>query len=330
MNAPLHDDGSKRFPASIWSGAVTAPGLYLGVPEKVYHADPCPAPSLSSHVAKIALKRSALHAKAVHPRLADPIEDEDDEDEDETPKTPAAFLLIGRAAHSLMLQAGAPVVEVPVKAFRTKDAKARRALVLAHGGIPLKSAHYRAAKRMAEIARPVFVEEMGGEFIPEAMLAWQSERGMWRRGLVDAAAPNMRVAGDYKTSGRPCPPPVAAAFVNANGYPFQERFYNRGFDALDPGGMGRRRFFFLFQEVEYPHAISVVETDEANRSMADEQVSAACNVWDRALVTGEWPSYPRTPHIATPKGWDLTEWEARAMTDSSLNPMEMEDDANLR
>lgn len=321
MNAPIQPP--KGFQASIWSGQVTGPGLYLGVPEKIYHADPAPAPSLSSHVAKIALKRSADHAKAAHPRLADPIEDEED-DEDEAPKTPAAFLLIGQAAHSLMLGAGAPVVEIPVKAFRTKEAKERRALVLAHGGIPLKSAHYRAAKRMAEIARPVFREEMGGEFIPEAMLVWQSKRGMWRRGLVDGCAPNLRTAGDYKTSGRPCPPAVAAQFVNANGYPFQERFYNRGFDALDPDGEGRRRFFFMFQEVEYPHAISIVETDEANRSLADEQVAAACNIWDRALVTGEWPSYPRTPHIATPKGWDLTEWEQRAMTDESLNPMEME------
>ena len=254
MNAPLHTDGSRTFPASIWAGAVTGPGLYLGTPEKTYHADPAPEPSLSSHVAKIALQRSPLHAKAAHPRLSEaPVED----DEDEDPKTPARHLLIGQGAHSLMLGAGAPVIEIECKAFRSKDEKARRDLVLERGGVPLRTKDYRAAKRMAEIARPVFMKEMGGEFIPEAMLVWQERGGMWRRGLVDGVSPNMRVAGDYKTSGRPCPPEAAAQFVNANGYPFQERFYNRGFDALDPGGMGRRRFFFMFQEVEYPHAISI-------------------------------------------------------------------------
>lgn len=320
MNAPVNTEGARPFPASIWAGKVDGPGLYLGVPEAVYHADPCPAPSLSSHVAKIALKRSALHAKAAHPRLADPIEEDDEEDED--PPTPASFLLIGQAAHSLTLGRGAPVVEIPVKAFRTKEAKARRALVLEHGGIPLKTKHFRTAHRMAEIARPVFAAELGGEFIPEAMLVWQ-ERGMWRRGLIDGVSPDMRVAGDYKTSGRPCPPDVATQFVNANGYPFQERFYNRGFDRLDPQGMGRRRFFFMFQEVEYPHAISIVHTDEGNRSLADEHVEAACNIWDRALVTGNWPSYPRAPAIASPKPWDLTTWEERMINDDSIMQMEM-------
>ncbi|WP_431490923.1 hypothetical protein [Paraburkholderia fungorum] len=57
--------------------------------------------------------------------------------------------------------------------------------------------------------------------------------------------------------------------------------------------------------------------------LADEQVEAACNIWDRALVTGEWPSYPLEAYTATPKSWDLTSWEERAMTDDTLNPMEI-------
>lgn len=308
--------------ARIWSGKFEGAGLYLGTPEAIYHADPCPEPSLSSHVARIALSRSLRHAQQAHPRLrpAPPVPVED-EDEDDTP-APARHLLIGAGAHSLMLGAGSPVVEMKVRNFKTKDAREDRKLLIAAGSIPLKTKDYRVAQAMAEIARPAFRAELGGDFVPEAMLAWE-ERGLWRRGLVDGCSPDLRIAGDYKTSGRPCPPPVAAQFVNSSGYPFQERFYGRGFDNLDPAGLGRRRFFFMFQEVEEPHAICIVETDEANRSLADERVQAACNLWDRAMLTGNWPAYPLAPYTASPKPWDLQDWEARALVDETLNPMEM-------
>lgn len=49
---------------------IERPGLYLGVPEAEYHADPCPEPSLSSTIAKTLLASSPLHAAVRHPRLA--------------------------------------------------------------------------------------------------------------------------------------------------------------------------------------------------------------------------------------------------------------------
>ncbi|WP_431490924.1 hypothetical protein [Paraburkholderia fungorum] len=222
--------------AKIWNGKFDGAGLYLGVPEQIYHADPFPAPALSSHIARIALNRSARHAQIAHPHFVEPVDDEADEDDDDKP-APAAHLLIGAGAHSFVLGAGAPVVEIKVKKFTTKDAREERRAVLRDGGIPLKSKHFRIAQRMAEVARPILLDRLDGEFVPEAMLAW-SERGIWRRGLVDAARSDLRKAVDYKTSGQPCPPRRAAQFVNSNGYPFQEGFYRRGFNALDPAGIG--------------------------------------------------------------------------------------------
>jgi hypothetical protein len=204
MNAPFNPP--RRFPAAIFDGRITEPGLYLGVPDAVYHKDPCPEPSLSSHVGQIALKLSMMHAKAAHPRLAE-VDLEADDDEDDDKPAPGKHLIIGAAAHSLMLQVGAPVVEVHVKNFKTKDAREFRKAILADGGLPLKTKDYRVAKRMAEIARPIFEAEFGGEFIAEAMLAWK-ENGLWRRGLVDGVSPDLMMAGDYKTCGRPCPPPA--------------------------------------------------------------------------------------------------------------------------
>lgn len=37
---------------------ITTPGLYLEVPERIYHADPCPSPSLSASVANVLIDQS--------------------------------------------------------------------------------------------------------------------------------------------------------------------------------------------------------------------------------------------------------------------------------
>ncbi len=111
------------FTAKIWEGKFEGAGAYLGVPEKRYHEDPCELPSLSSHVAKIALNRSVRHAQLAHPRFPEPVrpntaaayrleraQAEALGGKDESPPMPARHLRLGQAAHSLTLGAGAPVV----------------------------------------------------------------------------------------------------------------------------------------------------------------------------------------------------------------------------
>ena len=55
------------------SATVAAPGLYR-MAAAAYHADPAPAPSLSSSLARLIVGHSPAHAKEAHPRLTlDPI-----------------------------------------------------------------------------------------------------------------------------------------------------------------------------------------------------------------------------------------------------------------
>lgn len=330
MNAP--------FTTAVWEGHVTGAGVYLGVKEAVYHADPCPEPSLSSHVAKIALARSVRHAQLAHPRFPEPILPNtarayraDQEaarlarGEEEKPVMPARHLRIGTAAHTLTLGAGAPAVDCKVDNFKTKDAQTRRDLVLRNGGVPLTTEDYWIAKDMAAVAKPFITDYLGGYFVPEAMIAW-SEGGFWRRGLVDILRPDLAVAGDLKTSALELPPDAAARLVAQRNNTFQERFQTRGYDLIDPANVGRRRFYFFVQEVDYPHEITVVESDEALKTKADEQVAGACALWDRAMRTGIWPGYAKEPVFASPTPWQLKEWEERAMNDETLNPVEDQDD----
>lgn len=301
--------------ATIWNGAVDGPGLYLGTPEDAYHADPCPAPSLSNSIAKVALSRSLEHAKAKHPRLSQPWDDEEEEKYVEAQ-------MIGSAAHSLAFGIGKPVVEFHLKKWTKKQDQDDRKASIEAGEIPLRSKSFRIAHAMADRARPEIARLVDGSLVAEAMLVWQERGGLWRRGLIDRMRGDARVIVDYKTTARIAGPGEASAALYKSGFHMQEAFYKRGLDVLDPEGMGRRKFWFLYQEQEPPFAVCAIETDEAGRTWADEQVEAACNLWDRALVTDTWPGYPFGPHVATPKSYDLTSWADRAASDETLNPME--------
>ncbi|MES2724880.1 MAG: PD-(D/E)XK nuclease-like domain-containing protein [Pseudomonadota bacterium] len=300
---------------TLWHKEVDGPGLYLGIPMTDYRADPCPVPSLNSSVARLCLERSLAHAAAAHPRITPVEPDEDDEE-----SSPTRAMDIGSAAHSLAFGIGARIALIHAKNWRTKAAQEARKAAWAAGEIPLLPKELRRAEAMAAISRPIIDDLLGGSLVAEAMMVWRDAKGFWFRGLIDRMRADARVVIDYKTTGRIASPEEATRLVYSSGAYFQEAFYRRGLDALDPAGVGRRRFCFLYQEQEPPFTACLVELSEAGRSMADEEVQAAINVWQRGLVTGDWPGYPLGPHVASPPDWMMTRWTRRAETDETLNP----------
>lgn len=307
--------------ATIWTPGqdVTEPGVYLGVPMDDYRRDPCPAPSLNRTIAHTALFKSLEHAQALHPKLnPDAAEDEGAEDEDE-PKKITRAMDIGSAAHSLAFGVGAAVAVIHEKNWRTKAAKEARDAAREIGEIPLLAKEFKKAKAMADRAGPIITALLDGSVVAEAMVVWQNERGLWRRILIDRARADFRVVIDYKTTNLEIAPAEARRLVYTSGAYFQEAFYRPGLDTLDPEGAGRRRFCFLYQEQASPFTVTLVETDEAGRTLGEEQVTAACNLWDRALVTGEWPGHALGPHISSPPPWLIESWARRAEHDETLN-----------
>jgi hypothetical protein len=307
--------------AQLWTGAIDSPGLYLGVDMETYRADPCPAPSLNSSTARLALFRSLAHAKTAHPRLAEPWDDSDEEEASEQTITRA--MDIGSAAHALSFGVGAEIALIHAPDWKKKDAQEARKAARKAGEIPLLPKEHRRAKAMAAVAGPVITGLLDGSAVAEAMITWQEGTGFWRRALIDRMRADAQVIIDYKTTELDVSPAMAKARVFSAEHYFQEAFYRRGLDILDPDGRGRRRFCFLYQEQHPPFTLCLVETDEAGRSWGEEQVDAACNLWDRALTTGEWPGYPLGPHLATPPTWLLDQWARRAEVDETLNAMEM-------
>lgn len=301
--------------AHIWDGTFRGPGLYLGTPVEVYRADPCPAPSLNASVAWTCLQECLAHGKAEHPRLTDEEPDEDEEDA----KAPTRAMDIGSAAHALAFGVGASIALIHAPNWKKKtDQEAKKAAYEA-GEIPLLPKEYRRAKRMAAIAAPIIAKELDGSLVAEAMIVAQDEHGFWYRGLIDRMRADARVIIDYKTSGMCVAPEEAKRMVYSTKAYFQEGFYRRILDRLDPEGRGRRKFGFLYQGQKAPHSPCLVHTSEAGRTLADDQVSAAINLWKEALVTGEFPGYDVGPHVASPPDWMLKRWIEREENDEAIN-----------
>lgn len=298
---------------------VDGPGIYLGVPMDVYRADPCPEPSLNASVAWDCLRKSLAHGAAAHPKISPP---EPDEDEDEPANK--RHIDIGSAAHALAFGVGQEICLIHAPNWKGKASQEARKAAYAANEIPLIPKEYRRAKAMAATAKPVIDGLLDGSVVAEAMIVWRDEHGFWYRGMIDRMRPDARVIIDYKTTTQVQSPEQAQGLVYSSKSYFQEGFYRWGLDTLDPDGRGRRRFWFLYQEQSPPHCACLVETSEAGRTLAEEQVEAACNLWRRGMLDKAWPGWPLGPHIASPPAWLLTQWEARMMVDETLNtPMEL-------
>jgi hypothetical protein len=305
------------FLVAKWEGVVPEPGLYLGTPEERYHLDPCPDPSLSAGVAKIAFEKSLSKAQAAHPRLRLPDYPEDEEDEEE--RSPPWYMDVGAAVHSLALRSGRPVECSPYRDWRTKDAKQYRAECRNERRIPLVPKYYDMAQRMAAKLQPRLTNLMGSDFAAEAMACSRDQKyDYWVRSLFDGTSVDLRQVVELKTTAQDASPAAAQRTVNRNGNHFQSQFYLRNLDNLDPGGMGKRRYNWVFQEFSYPYEIAILHPDPALMSAGDTKVEAAMFLWNKALHADEWPGYPRESLSVGPEPWMLRDLEERMMMDEEL------------
>ena len=94
---------------------IDKPGVHLLSMES-YQRDPCPSPSLSSHIAHRLITQSPLHAWYAHPRLNPRYVEEDS----------TAFDL-GSCAHALLLEGEDSIAVIEADDWRTKVAKEARA-----------------------------------------------------------------------------------------------------------------------------------------------------------------------------------------------------------
>lgn len=289
---------------AVEAARITDPGIYELAPS-AYHADPCPAPSLSSSIARVLLDRSALHAWQEHPRLGGG-----------GVRVEADHLDRGALIHRLVLGAGSDIEVVDAKDWRTNAAKTARDGARAAGHIPVLRADYEdarlAAREIAARLRAFGIELTG---VSERTIAWQEQTAygsIWCRGMLDHLELRDRRVRvyDLKTS-RSAHPRSCARHVIDYGYDVQRAAYVQGVERVFPQYAGRVDYVWLFVELEPPYAVLPAVADALMRERGVRRWGDACARWAACLSRESWPSYWPAPHpcVLESPGWLLSSEE---------------------
>ncbi len=276
--------------------------------EEQYHSDPCPCPSLSSHVAMTIIGKSLMHAWRSHPKS--PVFE---------PSILGSSADRGSAAHALLF-GGNAIEAIAADDFRTAAARDARDRARTMGRIPILSKEMEGLSAMMGPARQRFHDLHGGAFLCEQSAVWRDAHlEGWRRARIDTVSTTRDLIVDYKTTEAAVDALSCERRIADMGLQIQAAAYVGAVEALHPELMGRVRFVFQWQEQKAPYALSPpIEMSEAFLSLGRAHWKAAGFLWDQALKHDAFPGYSPHPYLACPPPWELSRWEERLLTDANL------------
>lgn len=285
---------------------IDKPGFYRDLPEGEYHEDPCAEPSASASTLATLYSRSPRHAWFRHPKL----------NPDWQPSVPTSAMAYGTALHA-MLTLSREVYRLDFPDWRSKEARQGRDAITAKGGIALLADDYINAEAMLRtLRRELLGHEIGDVFSEgagEMTMVWCDD-GAWIRGRMDWWSAKRNLIVDYKTTTTAEPDAWSRKLFDL-GSDFAGILYPMGVAALT--GEPPPRFIYIVQEVEPPHAFSVVELDSQAVEFTTNRVSQAFHVWRECLSTGRWPGYPSNVCHVSPPTYAVKREETRALAQAA-------------
>lgn len=287
-------------------GKVTLTDGVYDIPAEDYHADPCPAPSLSSSIAKIILTRTPRHAWQAHPRLNPAFEPDTDDKFD-----------LGSAAHALMLGDPRKFAVIDAADWRTKEAKSARDAARADGKIPLLAEQWTRVQSMVAAGLEHLSQhaDAASAFTngkPEQTLIWR-EGDIWCRARLDWLPDTGPIFDDYKSTEQSADPDAWSRILFNLGFDIQAAFYRRGIRALKLHD--NPIFRFIVQETGDPFALSAISLTPSATDLADRKAAEAITRWQICLQHDRWPAWPpHTCYIDAP-AWQESAFMERAIRD---------------
>lgn len=277
---------------------ITQAGLYLDMPETLYHADPCPTPSLSNSIIRTLLDQSPLHAAYKHPRLYG-----------QNNNNPTKAMTKGTLLHTLLLEAGQNIVIIDADDYRGKKAREEKEQALAENKTPVLARDYDLVSHCAEITRKNIANHPACEGflnpgISEATIAWQ-EGNVWCRGRLDRLPDhNDFPVFDLKGTELSASPTTWEKRL-CDVYRTQGAFYNRGLKAV--GKPRKQPMRYIVVELYEPFAMNVFCPSEELINLANDEIDRAIRLWSHCITHNQWPGY--TDHIieVDPKPWTITQ-----------------------
>lgn len=283
--------------------SITAPGVYQGFSEELYHADPCPEPSASrSIIEKIALK-TPRHAYIAHPRL-DPTFERKEDDK----------FNLGNAGHAAILSRGKSIVVGDFKDYKTDAAKDFKARAKANGQVPILT---EQAKRVDDMRAAVFEQlpDFGLENLfntdfgrAEVVAAWVDPVAGWSRLMADWLEKDLTVTDLKITEVDDFTPEGLGRHMSGMGYEFIHAWYERGLVHLFPELEGRFKYRFLFVEAKPPHSIMPILLPADALAKGRDLVARGAQRWADAKAAGKWPRYSGHERVADYPPWATAEW----------------------
>jgi len=251
-----------------------APGIYPGITNRDYHADP----ALGSTSLKTLATRTPAHYQhdKAHPKSSDAFD-------------------FGTAVHSLILEgdeSGVGVWNFP--AWTTKAAREAREESRAAGKIPMLEKDWQQVEaiRDAVMAHPVARELFTGH-LAEQSVFWD-EDGLMLKCRPDAWQPGLLI--DLKTTLDADPNEfgkTAAKF----GYHQSAAHYIDGVKAATGEELP---FRFVLVEKTAPYLVSVVELDEEAVNIGRALNDRAKRIYRECVETNTWPGYPTAEPVSLP------------------------------
>lgn len=269
------------------------PGLYDGIPDEQYHADKT---SLSVSGAKKLLPPSCP-ARFFHER--------------EHGQPPKRSFDLGKAAHAEVLGTGAEVVVIDAEDWKTKPARDARDEAYAAGKTPLLAAdkvkveEMAAALRRHPLAAALLDPERGK---PEQSGYWTDDvTGVLRRFRLDWL-PNTDggrlLVPDYKSCAAADRHAVQSSVAKYR-YFMQDAWYRDGLHAL--GIAEDIAFLFVFQEINPPYLVNVVELDAPAVEEGRRRNDQALRIYRDCTESGIWPGYADDVELISLPRWTYYE-----------------------
>lgn len=256
---------------------ITKPGIYPGVPDEVYHADPVEGGSLSSTGARKILDCPAKFKW-----------------ERDNPTPHKRTFDLGHAAHHLTLGVGPRLEVIKADNYRTAKAQAQQKEAYAAGAVPLLPHEMEQVEQMAAVLRAHRTASalLGGALQFELTLVWQDvQTGVMCRARIDCltrAANGRILIVDYKTAKSSRPSDISKA-VNEYGYHCQFDFYEAG--VMELGISQNPLPLLIVQEKTPPYVVTVAQIPQSAMDIAAVKNRAALELYAECTRTGHWPGY---------------------------------------
>ena len=256
---------------------ITKPGIYPGVPDEVYHADPVEGGSLSSTGAREVLVCPAKYRWG-----------------QDNPRPPKREFDLGHAGHHMVLGVGARIEKIEAANYRTDKAKAQRDAAYDAGAVPVLPHELEQVKAMAAAvhAHPTAGPLLRNALHFELTLVWRNvQSGVMCRARIDclSRAANGRIlVVDYKTAASSEPEAIRKA-IATYGYHQQFDFYIDGVMEL---GISRNPLpLLIVQEKTPPYVVTVAQVQESALDIAAVKNAKALDRYAECTRTGRWPGY---------------------------------------